>query len=337
MYGTYYREGRDIQVRSSVCGLLLWIHTFAEKRAQNRNVVTFPPHLRELQQLRFNSPLLRTLCPRSSARENKSNLITDHLKSVRMRIRQRMRSRARSEQTVSIAGQDIMLPIQSARIRTLGSFGFLYGRVEVRARMPRGDWIWPAIWMKPVDNEYGAWPSSGEIDLVEIRSNRKLRSSQGLSQGVDRMGATLHFGVNSSYNIWRPTHWEKSLADQGTDFAADYHLYGMEWTEDSIIFTVDGEKIGGVTPPEGGFWKLLLSQLTPLTDSYLCNFFLILNVAVGGRFFSDSMVNSPFPRPWNWSSPHPMRDFWERRDEWLPTWDHENSTLRVDYIRVFQP
>ncbi|CAG2066282.1 unnamed protein product, partial [Timema podura] len=108
-----------------------------------------------------------------------------------------------------IAGQDIMLPIQSARIRTLGSFGFLYGRVEVRARMPRGDWIWPAIWMKPVDNEYGAWPSSGEIDLVEIRSNRKLRSSQGLSQGVDRMGATLHFGVNSSYNIWRPTHWEK--------------------------------------------------------------------------------------------------------------------------------
>nr|CAD7458821.1 unnamed protein product [Timema tahoe] len=246
-----------------------------------------------------------------------------------------------------IASQDIMLPIQSARIRTLGSFGFLYGRVEVRARMPRGDWIWPAIWMKPVDNEYGAWPSSGEIDLVEIRSNRKLRSSQGLSQGVDRMGATLHFGVNSSYNIWRPTHWEKSLADQGTDFAADYHLYGMEWAEDSINFTVDGEKIGGITPPEGGFWKLGGFDESPGGTNIWKNgtrlapfdkpFFLILNVAVGGRFFSDSMVNSPFPRPWNWSSPHPMRDFWERRDEWLPTWDHEDSTLRVDYIRVFQP
>jgi hypothetical protein len=64
-------------------------------------------------------------------------------------------------------------------------------------------------------------------------------------------------------------------------------------------------------------------------------FFLILNVAVGGNFFTDGWYNSPHPKPWNRSSPHPMRDFWEHRDWWLPTWDEEDISLKVDYVRVY--
>jgi hypothetical protein len=66
-----------------------------------------------------------------------------------------------------------------------------------------------AIWLKPRYNDYGLWPASGEIDVVETRANKKLTNAAGVSQGIDTMGATLHFGLNSSYNIWRPTHWEK--------------------------------------------------------------------------------------------------------------------------------
>ncbi len=67
-----------------------------------------------------------------------------------------------------------------------------------------------AIWLKPATNAYGPWPASGEMDLVESRGNANLRQiSTGEPLGVQKVGATLHFGPNSSYNIWRLTHWEK--------------------------------------------------------------------------------------------------------------------------------
>ena len=53
----------------------------------------------------------------------------------------------------------------------MNSVTIAYGKVEVRAKLPRGDWLWPAIWMLPKDNKYGAWPLSGEID-VRIFSSR---------------------------------------------------------------------------------------------------------------------------------------------------------------------
>ncbi|XP_033610649.1 beta-1,3-glucan-binding protein [Cryptotermes secundus] len=246
---------------------------------------------------------------------------------------------------VSYAGEDIALPIQSARIRTINSFSFLYGRVEVRAKLPRGDWIWPAIWMKPRHNEYGPWPSSGEIDIMEARGNKKLTTAAGVSQGVDTIGATLHFGLNSSYNIWRRTHWELSIADSGRDFADDFHVFGLEWTAEHLNFTIDGKLIGSRGVPPGGFWSLggfdkiegvhnIWKSGKPMAP-FDKKFFLILNVAVGGNFFTDGWYNSPHPKPWNRSSPHPMQDFWEHRDWWLPTWDEEDISLKVDYVRVY--
>ncbi|XP_071446297.1 beta-1,3-glucan-binding protein-like [Hetaerina americana] len=245
----------------------------------------------------------------------------------------------------SSAGKDIVTPIQSARIRTLGSFGFLYGRVEVRARMPRGDWIWPAIWMKPVENFYGGWPASGEIDLVEVRSNRKLTTAGGVSQGIDKMGSTLHFGPNSSYNVWRLTHWERSLEGVGGDYGDGFHIYEMSWTEKKMEFFVDKTYLGGIDAPEGGFWKLGGFDENPGGKNIWENggpmapfdrqFFFVLNVAVGGRFFPDGWKNYPNPKPWNWTSSHPMKDFWERRNWWLPTWDPVGSSMWVDYIRVY--
>jgi len=51
-----------------------------------------------------------------------------------------------------------MNPIASARLRTAETFSFKYGRVEIKAKLPKGDWMWPAIWMLPKNNEYGDWP-----------------------------------------------------------------------------------------------------------------------------------------------------------------------------------
>jgi hypothetical protein len=86
------------------------------------------------------------------------------------------------------AGGNIVNPVQSARIRTAETFAFKYGRVELSAKLPRGDWLWPAVWMMPVNAAYGSWPASGEIDILESRGNAKGYAGGG---GCDTFGSTV--------------------------------------------------------------------------------------------------------------------------------------------------
>lgn len=62
-------------------------------------------------------------------------------------------------------------PITSAKLTTKDTFNFQYGKVEVMAKIPKGDWIWPGIWLLPKEEAYGMWPASGEIDLMESHGN----------------------------------------------------------------------------------------------------------------------------------------------------------------------
>ncbi len=152
----------------------------------------------------------------------------------------------------------------------------VYGRVEVRAQVPKGDWLWPgnyrcdeliswcycthprsstlpiAIWMLPLNNEYGGWPSSGEIDIMESRGN--LDYVCGTHEGHQKMGSTLHWGPDSSQNAYYLTSW--SQLDEEEPFGDSFRLYGLEWSPDGIRFTLDGELTGEVYPPDGGFWEL---------------------------------------------------------------------------------
>ncbi|KAJ7262548.1 concanavalin A-like lectin/glucanase domain-containing protein [Mycena rebaudengoi] len=59
----------------------------------------------------------------------------------------------------------------SARMSTRRSASIKFGRVEIRAELPTGDWPWPALWMLPVEDVYGGRPLSGEIDIMEARGN----------------------------------------------------------------------------------------------------------------------------------------------------------------------
>jgi beta-glucanase (GH16 family) len=90
--------------------------------------------------------------------------------------------------------QTVINPVQSARLTTKGSRSIRYGKIEVVAKLPLGDWLWPAIWMMPVNNTYGAWPESGEIDIMESRGN----SIQYPLGGIDTYSSTLHWGITSS-------------------------------------------------------------------------------------------------------------------------------------------
>ncbi|CAG9838766.1 unnamed protein product [Diabrotica balteata] len=241
---------------------------------------------------------------------------------------------------------EILNPVKSARLRTLDTFSFIYGKVEVRAKVPTGDWLWPAIWLLPnkwIEN--GDWISSGEIDIMETRGNKELIKPDGQNIGTPLLSTTLHWGANAQTNRYAQTHYETTLPE-GFDHA--YHKYQVEWTPDFIKFSLDDREIGKVVPPSGGFWELGNLQQTGLPNLWKgsskmapfdAEFHLILNLAVGGYFFPDEADNRSGKKPWSHTSPYRigMTDFWRNRQQWMPTWNlgTDDSHLKVDYVRVW--
>jgi hypothetical protein len=116
----------------------------------------------------------------------------------------------------------IINPVKSGRINTKRGASIKYGRVEVLAKLPAGDWLWPAIWMLPKDNAYGEWPRSGEIDIMESRGNNHTYK-QG---GNNIASSTLHFGPDGNNDGW----WRNNVKRKAlhTTYASDYNVFGVE-------------------------------------------------------------------------------------------------------------
>lgn len=247
-------------------------------------------------------------------------------------------------------GTNYLNPAISARIRTLQSFTFKYGKVTFQAKMPKGDWLWPAIWLMPAKNAYGGWPSSGEIDIVESRGNVRMECYGGRLD-VSCISSNLHWGPRYEYNQYEKTGGEICKND-GTDFNTKFSEFEMEWTETYIQTKVDGEVIMRASPTEAGYssfwdygqfpggldnpWKYN-SPMAPFDQE----FYLIFNVAVGGTngFFPDGCVNyGSGAKPWNNQSPTAPRDFWNAHNAWYDqTWDKygENDALQIKNLKVY--
>jgi len=99
----------------------------------------------------------------------------------------------------NISSHAIINPVRSARLTTQGAKWIQYGRVEVVAKLPKGDWLWPAIWMMPEDSVYGIWPLSGEIDIMESRGNARGYGSGGR----ETVSSTIHWGERNSVSVSR--------------------------------------------------------------------------------------------------------------------------------------
>ena len=90
----------------------------------------------------------------------------------------------------------IINPIKSAGLRTIKSFSFKFDKVNIRAKLPKGDWMWTAFWLMPKYNGYGDWPASGEIDIMVSRGNNLYYENdlKNVSLGNDRITQSLHWG-----------------------------------------------------------------------------------------------------------------------------------------------
>jgi len=225
-------------------------------------------------------------------------------------------------------------PIMSASMRSKGDIK--YGRVEVRAKLPVGDWLWPAIWMMPSDAAYGSWPKSGEIDIMEAVGNLNLKHPGGYSLGVDHEGASLHYGSGRGDGH---IHDSGEYTIHGTHFGADFHTYWADWTENKIVLGVDEHTLLSKDMPSQGLWNQNHLQGSNIWSHGGHNapfdkpFYLILDVAVGGNYFWSGM--NPHP-PWTLGSNNGYQEFWNNRHQWLPTWKGEDKCMQVDSVKMIQ-
>ena len=214
----------------------------------------------------------------------------------------------------------IINPIRSGRINTKASASIRYGRVEVVAKMPAGDWLWPAIWLLPVNDVYGPWPASGEIDIVESRGNDRTYRYGGNNKVV----SSLHWGPTKELDqSWRDTNTQRSLH---STYSAKFHTYALEWSE-KYLYTYVDSRINHViytkyTKPQwtrGQFPQFSGGEL--ISDPWNTNrfntpfdtpFYLIINLAVGGTngFFQDPDSH----KPWVNTAANASAYFWGARD-----------------------
>ncbi|ELU07206.1 hypothetical protein CAPTEDRAFT_98044 [Capitella teleta] len=255
------------------------------------------------------------------------------------------------------ADSDIQ-PTMSARLRTAQRFSFNRGRAEIRAKMPRGDWLWPAMWLLPENWVYGGWPMSGEIDIVEIIGNEDLKfADSGEDIGIQYMGSTTHWGASPEQNRYYLTTAHKLNYEQ--DFSNYFHDYVIEWDENSIRWYLDGEFILSVPDPpvneQPGFnffdfgspWSEGTSNpwqgASPMAP-FDQDFHFILNVAVGGvgGYIPDNVINRGnndlYGKPWSnsMSQIEAQSRLWDARDTWFWTWEGEDAAMQVDYVRVYE-
>lgn len=154
----------------------------------------------------------------------------------------------------------------SGKINTKDKLSLQYGRVDIRAKLPTGNGLWPALWMLPEDAAYGAWAASGEIDIMEAKGRLP-----GTTSGA------VHFGGQWPVNRYIAGEYH---FDGGQTFASDYHVYTMIWEEDNIKWYVNGEFFFKVSREQ---WYSVAAPNNP-NAPFDQAFYLIMNLAVGGHF-----------------------------------------------------
>jgi beta-glucanase (GH16 family) len=159
-------------------------------------------------------------------------------------------------------------PYTSARMKTQGRREFQYGRIDIRAKLPTGKGIWPALWMLGDDIATVGWPRCGEIDIMEI-----IGSEPATLHG------TVHWDNNGSY-----ANYGKSTTLANGTFADEYHVFTIIWDEQKIEWLLDDVQYN-------------IIDITPVgLSEFHHEFFFLFNIAVGGNWPGSPDNTTVFPQ-----------------------------------------
>lgn len=166
----------------------------------------------------------------------------------------------------------------SAKLKTKGLFSKTYGRYEIKAKLPTGKGLWPAFWMLPEQDKYGAWASSGEIDVMESWGSQP-----------DKIAGTIHYGENWPNNKYtgKDYHFpDGQRIDQ-------WHTYAVEWEPGELRWYVDGN----LYQTQNDWYSKGLNAATNYSypAPFDQNFYLVMNLAVGGWFDGEVDATTKFP------------------------------------------
>jgi beta-glucanase (GH16 family) len=197
-------------------------------------------------------------------------------------------------------------PFTSGKIRTRGLAAWKYGKIEFRAKPPKGQGTWPAVWMMPAEDHYGGWPLSGEIDILEgVNLGASCAECQG-NVGENRMLSAVHFGDKAPKN----DHIHKRVALPGQNLPSDeFQIWTFEWGKGLMRFYLNGIQYWEVTPEQ---WntaspKAKGNPAAPFDQP----FYIMANLAAGGKLSEDNndkgIIMNSFP-----------------------------ATFQLDWIRIYQ-
>ncbi len=158
----------------------------------------------------------------------------------------------------------------SARIRTIDNVDFRYGRVEIRAKAPFGQGIWPALWMMPTDDIYGGWPGSGEIDIMEL-----------IGHEPNIIHGTIHYGPPHTFSGGAYTLPSGTFNDDFNVFAIEWETGEIRWYINDVLYHRETE------------WFSAGQGFPAPFDQ---RFHLIFNVAVGGNWPGSPDATTTFPQ-----------------------------------------
>ncbi len=144
----------------------------------------------------------------------------------------------------------------SARLKTQDKFDFTYGKVVVRAKLPKGVGTWPAIWMLGSNITKVSWPACGEIDIVE---------HVGKEQDV------IHSSLHTSSSYGATVNTKKRRVEKVSE---TFHIYSLEWTKEKIVFSIDHKPYYEYNP----------ANKNTSNYPFVAPQFIILNIAMGGTF-----------------------------------------------------
>ncbi|EGI59533.1 PREDICTED: beta-1,3-glucan-binding protein-like [Acromyrmex echinatior] len=227
----------------------------------------------------------------------------------------------------------ILPPVISARFTTKEHFVLQYGKIEIRAKFPEGDWLYPEMWLEPRHSIYGMNYASGRVLLGLTRGNENLVNATDVSKIYDTR--RLDFGVRVSPSL---NEIQEILVTKVNEFGPrwtkDFHVYTTIWTSDGFTFLVDGEEVGRISPNEEG-WMSGDRKAAPFDQE----FFITLGVGVGGvRVFPDGTHSSGMRKPWRNIDAKAMLNFWNSRNQWLPSWRRDSGSKTafvIDYVKVW--
>jgi beta-glucanase (GH16 family) len=159
----------------------------------------------------------------------------------------------------------------SSRIVTQGKQSFRYGRIDIRAALPKGQGIWPALWMLGSSFAEVGWPASGEIDIMEM-----------IGGGAGRDN-TVHGTVHWSHGGEYASYGQGYTLPDGI-FADKFHVFTIAWDESSITWYVDDVEFNKI--------DITHEELSEFQQE----FFFIFNVAVGGNWPGNPNESTHFPQ-----------------------------------------